>query len=283
MNIKDRFIRQYIPNDQIWQELISTGLSPNSNGQCEAIKRQLIRLGMKDLKFIETWFWSGEKIKEALSIPLNNHCGKRVSLYENVGIGFHLFKRTNYQGRKIPSLWERFEDEEGNNFPILPLGMIITEQSVMYIVLGTDDVNLDMTVVSEEDLKEKVYFQIVLIPSNHELFLTAAKITCLLNQKLVNVERVKAAPRHDRKKWGMDTPESKSEINVVTWRRNKYESNRNRLGVKKDIARHFVRGHWRLQPYPSGGDSKLIWINTYIRGNINAPLHNKDKINVVIR
>ena len=59
-----------------------------------------------------------------------------------------------------------------------------------------------------------------------------------------------------------DTPESKSEINVVTWRKNKYESNRNRLGVKKDIARHFVRGHWRLQPYPSGGDSKLIWINT---------------------
>ena len=41
MNIEDRFIQQYIPNDQIWQELISTGFSPNSNGQCEAIKRML--------------------------------------------------------------------------------------------------------------------------------------------------------------------------------------------------------------------------------------------------
>ena len=49
MKIKDRFIQKYIPNNQIWLELISTGLSPNSSGQCEAIKRQLIRLGMKDL------------------------------------------------------------------------------------------------------------------------------------------------------------------------------------------------------------------------------------------
>lgn len=240
MKIKDRFIQKYIRNNQIWLELISTGLSPNSSGQCEAIKRQLMRLGMKDLKSMETWFWSEERIEEALSIPLNNHCGKRVSLYENLGIGFHLFKRTNYQGRKIPSLWQRFEDEEGNNFPILPLGMVITKQSVMYVVLGTDDVNFDMTSVSEEDFKEKVYFQIVLIPSNHELFLTAAKMTCFLNQKLVNVERVKAAPRPDRKRWGINTPESKSEINVVTWRKNKYESNRDGLGVKKNIARQEV-------------------------------------------
>ena len=285
MNIKDRFIQQYIPNNQIWLELISTGLSPNSNGQCEAIKRQLIRLGMKDLKSMETWFWSGEKIEEVLSIPLNNHCGKRVSLYENVGIGFHLFERTNYRGRKIPSLWERFEDEEGNNFPILPLGMIITEQVVMYVVLGTDDVNLDMTAVSEEDLKEKVFFQIILIPSDHELFLTASKMSYFLNRKLVNVEKVKAAPRHDRKRWGMNTPESKSKINVVTWRKSKYESNRNRLGIKKNIARHFVRGHWRLQPYPSEGDRvfRPIWIDTYVRGNINAPLNNKGRINIVVK
>ena len=26
-----------------------------------------------------------------------------------------------------------------------------------------------------------------------------------------------------------------------------------------------------------------IWINTYVRGNINTPLHNKDRINVVIK
>ena len=120
------------------------------------------------------------------------------------------------------------------------------------------------------------------IPQDDELFLTAAKMSCFLNQKLVNVERVKAALRHERKRWGMDTPESKSEINVVTWRNVKHESNRS--GTKKEWDKHwFVRGHFRWQPYPSEGVSKPIWIDTHVRGDINAPLHNKDRINVVIK
>lgn len=274
---KDKFIQQYIPNNQIWQELILSGFSPNSNGQCEAIKRMIALITLnsqtvenplkcktraKEIMSMETWFWSGEKIKEALSIPLDNPRGKRVSLHENVGIGFHLFKRIDNQRKPIADLYA----DDGSGGPVLPMAIIIEKQSVKCFHQHEDGT-----------------VGIFIIPQDDKLFLTAAKMTCLLNQKLVNVEKVKAAPRHYRKRWGMHTSESKSEVNVVTWRKNKHESNKNRLGVKKNITRHFVREHWRLQPYPSKGVSKLIWIDTYIRGNMDSPLHNKDRINVVIK
>ena len=274
MNIEDKFIQQYIPNNQIWQELILSGLSPNSNGQCEAIKRMIVRIAassrypentlkkIEALESIETWFWSGEKIEEALSIPLDSPCGKRVSLHENVGIGFHLFKRTNNRGKQIADLYADSKDGSG---PVLPWAIIIEKQSVKCFHQHEDGT-----------------IGIFIIPQDDELFLTAAKMSCFLNQKLVNVERVKAAPRHERKRWGMDTPESKSEINVVTWRNVKREFNRS--GTKKKWDKHwFVQGHVRWQPYPSEEVSKPIWIDTHVRGNINAPLHNKDRINAVIK
>ena len=274
MNIEDKFIQQYIPNNQIWQELILSGLSPNSNGQCEAIKRMIVRTmelsqypentlkKIEAFESMETWFWSGEKIEEALSIPLDSPCGKRVSLHENVGIGFHLFRRTNNRGKQIADLYADTKDGSG---PVLPWAIIIEKQSVKCFHQHEDGT-----------------IGIFVIPQDDELFLTAAKMSCFLNQKLVNVERVKAAPRHERKRWGMDTPESKSEINVVTWRNVKREFNRS--GTKKEWDKHwFVQGHVRWQPYPSEGVSKPIWIDTHVRGNINAPLHNKDRINAVIK
>ena len=274
MNIEDKFIQQYIPNNQIWQELILSGLSPNSNGQCEAIKRMIVRTmelsrypentlkKIEAFESMETWFWSGEKIEEALSIPLDSPCGKRVSLHENVGIGFHLFKRTNNRGKQIADLYADTKDGSG---PVLPWAIIIEKQSVKCFHQHEDGT-----------------IGIFVIPQDDEFFLTAAKMSCFLNQKLVNVERVKAAPRHERKRWGMDTPESKNEINVVTWRNVKREFNRS--GTKKEWDKHwFVQGHIRWQPYPSEGVSKPIWIDTHVRGNINAPLHNKDRINAVIK
>ena len=274
MNIEDRFIQQYIPNNQIWQGLISTGLSPNSNGQCEAIKRMIVRTmalsqypentlkKIEALESMETWFWSGEKIEEALSVPLDSPCGKRVSLHENVGIGFHLFKRTDNRGKQIANLYADAKDGSG---PVLPMAIIIEKQCVKCFHQHEDGT-----------------VGIFIIPQDDELFLTAAKMSCFLNQKLVNVEKLKAAPRHERKRWGMDSPESKSEINVVTWRNVKHESNR--LGTKKEWDKHwFVQGHVRWQPYPSEGVSKPIWIDTHVRGNINAPLHNKNIINLVIK
>lgn len=275
MNIEDKFIQQYIPNNRIWQELISTGLSPNSNGQCEAIKRMIAltlsqsqHLNSKnalkkaeEIMLMETWFWSGEKIEEALLTPLDSPHSRRVSLHENAGIGFHLFRRTNNQGKQIADLYADTKDGSG---PVLPWAIIIDEKQVRCF---------------HYDEHGPAVF---IIPQDDELFLTAAKMSCFLNQKLVNVERVKAAPRHERKRWGMDAPESKSEINVVTWRNVKHESNRS--GAKKEWDKHwFVRGHFRWQPYPSEGEDifRLIWIDTHVRGNINAPLHNKDRINVV--
>ena len=275
MNIEDKFIQQYIPNDRIWQELISTGLSPNSNGQCEAIKRMIALIlsqsrhinknalkKAEEIMSMETWFWSGEKIEEALSIPLNSPGNKHVSLHENVGIGFHLFRRTDDRGKQIADLYGTAKDGSG---PVLPWAIIIEKQSVKCFHKHGDGT-----------------IGIFTIPQDDELFLTVAKMSCFLNQKLVNVERVKAAPRPERKRWGMDTPESKSEINMVTWRNVKCEFNG--PGTKKKWDKHwFVQGHVRWQPYPSEGFSKPIWIDTHVRGNINAPLHNKDRINVVTK
>ncbi len=277
MNIKDKFIQEYIPDNRIWQELISTGLSPNSHNQSEAIKRMIALIILnsqavesplkckakaKEIMSMETWFWAAEKAEEALSIPLDRPCGERVSLHENVGIGFHLFKRTDNRGKQIPDLYADTKDGSG---AVLPMAIIIEKQSVKCFAVHEDGT-----------------CGIFIIPQDSELFLTAAKMSCFLNQKLVNVEKVTAAPRHIRKRWGMDAPESKTEINVVTWRKVKYESNES--GTKKEWDKHwYVRGHVRWQPYPSEGVSKPIWIDTHVRGNIDAPLHNKDRINAVTK
>ena len=140
----DKFILQYIQNDQIWQELVSTGLSPDSSGQCEAIKRMLAFLVSKSVPLsedsltaekimsMETWFWSADKIEEALSIPLDSPNGKHVSLHENVGVGFHLFKRTDIQGKEVSGLYADRDDGGG---PLLPMAIVIENQSVMIFSL----------------------------------------------------------------------------------------------------------------------------------------------------
>ena len=268
--------------------MLEAGLSPNSNGECEAIRRQLIHLGLKDLQSIETWFWSGEKIEEALALPLPSHSGS-ISLYENVGLGFHLFKNTDIQGERIPGLWQKIDDGEGNMIPILPLGFIIEEGSVKCVLMRTDDPDLDWSAISDEDFEKKLFMEVVLIPLDrpfHPFFLTAAKMTCFLNQEVVDIKKVKAAPRAERRRWGMDAPESKSEINVVTWRTAKERANLPGRNFKseRNWDKHWtVKGHLRLQPYPREGTSRVIYIAPHFRGNLNAPLHRKAKINKVVK
>ncbi len=44
-----------------------------------------------------------------------------------------------------------------------------------------------------------------------------------------------------------------------------------------------VRGHWRDQPYPSEGRSRIIWIDQYIKGPEDKPLKNPEKLFAVVR
>ena len=282
MRRKDKFLQQYISNDHRWKKMLEAGLSPNSNGECEAIRRQLIRLGLKDLQSMETWFWSGEKIEEAIALPLPISGDKKLSLYEDVGLGFHLFKRTDAQGEKIPALWQRREEEDGSSGPSLPLGVMIEKNSVKVISLRLDP---DLG----EEAFEKGFIALDLIPNDYpfdDYFLLTAKMTCFLHQKVVETKRVKAAPRAERKRWGMDAPESQSEINVVTWRTAKQRAQFPGYNSRSERTRNkhwTVKGHLRLQPYPSERTFRVIYIGPHFRGNLNAPLHRKTKINKVVK
>lgn len=288
MRRKDKFIQRYIPHDHRWKEVLQSGLSPNSNGECEAIRRQLIRLGLKDLQSMETWFWSGEKVEEALALPLPSHGSGDISLYDDVGLGLHLFKNTNAQGERIPSLWQKIDDGDGNMIPNMPMGIIIEKDSVKEVALINEDPDLDTSSLSDEDF-ERLTLAILLIPADrpfHPHFLTAAKMTCFLHQKVVDAKKVKAAPRAERRRWGMDAPESQSEINVVTWRTAKQRAQFPGYNSRSERTRnkHWpVKGHLRLQPYPSEGAFRVIYIGPHFRGNLNAPLHRKTKINKVVK
>ena len=118
------------------------------------------------------------------------------------------------------------------------------------------------------------------VPKGDPWFMLAAKITCFLNQKLADVKKVKALSRPDRKRIGKDSPESQAEVNLVRWRKVSYESDGKGKMLRDKCW--WVKGHSRWQWYPSEGVHRLVWIDTHIRGNPSAPLHEKTRINEVV-
>ena len=62
------------------------------------------------------------------------------------------------------------------------------------------------------------------------------------------------------------------DIVVVRLRREAGEEHHETHGEANYSHRFIVSGHWRLQPYPSEGISRQIWISPYVKGPEDQPL-----------
>ncbi len=259
----DFILERYIPDLDAWHRIIKSGLSPRSPGEAEAIKREMQFLRKSfyaEIHQLETWYWDAERIEEAMSIPIDKPQGKDIALPQNVGIGFHLFRKTDKKGKEVDVLYADVKDGSSS---ILPMAIIIRTDKVQAFH-NLEDGSVDLAHVPKGDL----------------WFMLAARMTCFLNQKLTDVKKVKALTRQERRRIGMESPESQTEINLVRWRKIRYESN----GTEKILRDKCwpVMGHVRWQWYPSDMVHKPIWIETHIRGNPNAPLHVRTRINSVV-
>ncbi len=273
----DLFLTKYIPDLDSWAQIFLSGLSPHSPGEAEAIKHELASSGFPDLLKMETWYWDAERIQEAMSIPVESPKGKTVELPKNVGIGFHLFRKTDKKGKDIDALYADVEDGTSS---VLPMAMIIKPNSVE-IIHHVDKKDIPRLPFYFKTSNGREYGLIqTSAPKGDPWFILAAKMTCFLNQKLADVKKVKALPRPDRRRIGKSSSESQTEVNLVRWRKVRYESD-GKGKILRD-KRWWVMGHCRWQWYPSEGVHRLIWIDTHIRGNPNAPLHEKTRINKVV-
>ena len=278
----DFFLEKYIPDLDSWRPILLSGLSPHSPGEAEAIKRQLILNGLADLQQMETWYWDAERIEEAMSIPIESPAGGAIALPQNVGLGFHLFRKTDKKGKDIDTLYADVEDSTSS---ILPMAMIIGPDGVKSIHhIEKNDLPEAPTVAPYTYFRTSDGGSYVLasvpVPKDDPWFMLAAKMTCFLNQKLTDVEKVKALARPDRKRVGIDSPEGQTEVNLVRWRKVRSESD----GEGKMLRDKCwpVMGHFRWQWYPGEGVHRLIWIDTHIRGNPSAPLQVKTRVNTVV-
>ena len=212
-----------------------------------------------ELRQLETWYWDAERLEEAMSIPVESPDGKTVALPENVGHGIHFFRKTDRKGKEVDAL---YADSEDGARSILPLATIIEMDGVKCLC------HTESHIVTFKPSKDDPWF------------LLAARLTCFLNQKLTDVEKVKALPRPNRKRIGKGSPDSQVEVNIVRWRKVRYESNKAGRALRDKCWP--VKGHVRWQWYPSDRVHKPKWIETHIRGNPNAPLHVKTRINSVV-
>lgn len=82
-----------------------------------------------------------------------------------------------------------------------------------------------------------------------------------------------AGDRHARKRMRRLSPRGREEVLVVTLRRP--VARRNPDAEEQAVAwtrRWLVQGHWRMQWYPSLGEHRQKWIETYVKGPEDMPL-----------
>ena len=73
-----------------------------------------------------------------------------------------------------------------------------------------------------------------------------------------------------------------TKVSTVTWR--KKSDKLSSSGEATEWDKHWwVTGHFRKQPYPSEGVSRLIFIDPHAKGNLGAPLYNPPRVNLVKR
>lgn len=269
--IPDRFIEKYFPTPDKWEQcVVQRGLGPRTPGEAEAIKRMVIHLRnqerynhleefvglapkaanvdalLEKIVGLETWFWSDKTIRDVLAWDLNPpNTGGKIGLPSDIGQGFHLFQFTG-------------------EYQPLPSAMLITDGEVYPMtVAGIGEVGGTAILSGQASIHKYP-----------EAFMLATNMLCFLKQRLVENNRVKGLPRPDRKRIGINSPDSKVEVNTVRWRKGVYNDRRDDRVVGADF--HFpVKGHFRWQWYPSRGENGeygRIWIDGYFKGDVNKPL-----------
>ena len=233
--------------------------------EAEFVKR-MYAMQFKRVDFLntETWFWKMNMVKELAALPVVGDDQKfRLAVHPDVGVGCHFFQ-ADLDTRTMLNLVHPEHDGI-----LVALMMWIRPDATVEYVAGT-----------EREGHAKLYW----LPwhvGNDDI---AAKITTLLNQRLVSTKRARppfTMRRKEKTKKGRKAIDE-AKITQVIWRQLSNLSISK--GAKVAWDKHWwVKGHWRKQPYPSEGVYRLKFILPHQKGNLNAPLYNSPKVNVVCR
>lgn len=204
------------------------------------------------------WFWQPSMLEELLSMPVS----------EDVDLSFH----AEGVGIHIPTWSDR-----GGFQTVIP-GSDEPWAYCLAMVIGGDggawqyDIRSDGSGGGWRTLRDAAHGRN-----------TAALATALLHQRLVTVTSERA-PRAARRP-GASPPLDETAVNVVTWRRAEPKD----AGPDSDASpaerdkhwwvRGYVQNHW----YPKDGVHRPIFIDTFPKGNLNAPLYSRPRVNVVAR
>jgi hypothetical protein len=103
----------------------------------------------------------------------------------------------------------------------------------------------------------------------------------VMGQEIAHLQEEQADRATKRRMTRMKLPPA---ITVITLRRPANPHRQQGDGHVEWQHHWFVRGHPRWQPYGVGRqERKLIWINPHVRGNLDAPLHQTEKVYRVSR
>lgn len=103
----------------------------------------------------------------------------------------------------------------------------------------------------------------------------------VMGQEIADVREEHADRATKRRMTRMKLPPA---VTVITLRRPANPHRHDEEGHVEWQHHWFVRGHPRWQPYgPGRQEKKLIWIGPHVKGNLNAPLKQTDKVYRVAR
>jgi hypothetical protein len=112
----------------------------------------------------------------------------------------------------------------------------------------------------------------------HEVYTAAdhwwklIQTTLRLMQQRVFEQIETPIPRPERRRWQRAVKHSPKEILVIRLRRTKPKHGDPVESGRTLTHRHIRDGHWRMQPYPSLGRSRQIWIAPTVVGDDSLPL-----------
>lgn len=248
--------------------------------QAEAVKRFICYwikdkdLGQEWLKE-PTWFWTlnmwhewtgvWKKLDDSPSdYPLVVHPG--------IGVGIHVFGTNFYP--KIESWLKQEMGEDYMEHTYLNIGRLHENGKWEYTTWNWCWDGLGRPIKGIKQGHVSIDSDIT----------AAAALTTLLKQKIVHVDRGRS-PRNIRRETLIHTGFTDMEhtkVSTVTWR--KKSDKLSSSGEATEWDKHWwVTGHFRKQPYPSEGVSRLIFIDPHAKGNLSAPLYNPPRVNLVKR
>lgn len=207
-----------------------------------------------DLIEAPTWDWNPQMFSELMEMPELGESGEAAAIWPDVAEGVHIFRWAD----TYSSIAAQNPADPSESALFMVAALVIFGPEAMFIGIDRRD----------EITGPRQFARI----DGPEPLKLAAKVSALLQQKLIVGAQLPALPRSERRRDPDLTRliDETTSIRAVKWRKIERRDDRS---APRRIAEDFwywVSGHWRRQWYPGAQQHRYRYIESHRKGNIES-------------